>query len=307
MVTILMATYNGERYLEQQLESLLKQTVDVRIVITDDCSTDTTYDILMKYEKAYPDIIEINKRDTNSGNAAINFFEMMKKYKDDYIMLCDQDDVWKPDKAEKSLRKLKEMEAQYGKDMPLLVHSDLCVVDENLEVLDESYIHRVNADYSKHKLNNIIIQNTLTGATAMYNRALADMIIGEPKYMVMHDWWLILIASAFGEVDYIPEATIYYRQHGHNVVGSTNMRSAKYMLKRFFNKQDVIRAIEETYEQAESFMEVYGDKLSDKNKELVTQYCEIPKLTKFHRVYRIFKLNTLKNGFLRNVAYILFI
>ena len=308
MISILLATYNGEKYISQQLDSIINQSVsEFKIFICDDCSSDRTIDIIKGYLEIYPEKIYLEVNKDNSGSASSNFMKLMKKHKDDYIMLCDQDDIWLPDKIEKSLKKIKHMEIKYGVNMPLLVHTDLCVVDNDLKILDKSYIHRVNANYSKNAFNNEIIQNTLTGNTAIYNMALANLITNEPKYMVMHDWWLILIASAFGKVDYIEEATILYRQHKDNIVGSTNMRSFLYMLKRFCNKKDVVKAIDETYLQAESFLEVYEDTLSDELVKFLYEYIEIPKLSKLKRLNRIIKLNTFKNGFLRNIAYILFI
>lgn len=300
MITILMATYNGERYLRQQMDSLLAQTVqDFVVFICDDCSTDRTLSILKEYEALYPERIKVNQRKENSGNAWKNFMDMMIGQKDEYMMLCDQDDIWLPDKIEVTLQKMKEMECCYGKEMPLLVHTDLKIVDENLQVISDSLIRMLNADYSKTKLHQQIVQNTLTGCTVMYNRALAEYILKKPSYMVMHDWWLMLIASAFGKIDYVHKATILYRQHEKNVVGTKNMKSPFVMLKLFFDGEKIRKALDGSYHQAAEFYKIYGEDLQDAQKELVKRYSEIPKMKKGKRISCIIQLKTYKNGLSR--------
>ena len=231
MISILLASYNGEKYIAGQIDSLLNQTIqDFRLFICDDASTDDTYSMLSDYSNKNPGKIHVSRNRKNSGGAKHNFIEMMINHKDDYVMLCDQDDVWLPTKIEVTLAKMREMESEFGSETPLLVHSDLVVVSKKLETIFPSFKIAMNADYSKTELQNQIIQNTLTGCKVMYNKSLADLITEVPEYMVMHDWWLIIIASAFVVIGTINEPTILYRQHEDNDIGAKNVRSLNHIL-----------------------------------------------------------------------------
>lgn len=307
MITILVATYNGEKYIREQLDSLLNQTVkEINIVICDDKSTDNTFSILKEYESKYSKKIKVVRNEVNTGSAKHNFFKMILENKDDYVMMCDQDDVWKKDKVEVTLNKMKELELKHGNRTPILVHTDLTVVDKDLNVISESYKYRMKANFNKTKLNNVIIQNIAAGCTTMINRSLCE-IIREPKYCVMHDWWLVLVASAFGIVDHVDRSTIYYRQHGANEVGSGNIRSFKYRFKRLINNKDIKKAVNETYDQCENLIDTYKDKLSDNQIKLLENYISIPSKNKISKIRTIYKYDFHKNTFTRRIAHILFI
>ncbi len=308
MISILLASYNGEKYIAQQIESILTQTEQNFIIyVNDDCSSDRTYEIEKKYEAMYPDKIKVTRNKKNSGNAKYNFINMMIEHKDDYVMLCDQDDVWLPNKIEITLKKMKSMERRFGKEKPALVHTDLVVVDEKLNVISKSFKKMMNADYGKIRINNEIVQNTLTGCTVMYNKALAEYIKNTPKYMVMHDWWLMLIASAFGNIGIVNYQTVLYRQHGKNVVGTRNMRSYKFMLLMFLEKGNYIRnALKESYIQAGSFYCMYGKMLNCESKNVVFMYSRMISMCKFKKIITLFKLNTFKNGLFRKIAQIIY-
>ena len=308
LISILMATYNGEPYIAEQIESLLAQTVqDFTLYIRDDCSTDGTYEIAQAYAHAHPGKIFASRSEENSGSAKHNFMRMMVEYRDDYLMLCDQDDVWLPDKVEKTLKKLQEMERKHGSETPLLAHTDLRVVDEELRVMEPSFIKAMHADYNKTGLNQLLVQNTLTGCTAMYNCALAELLTKEPPYMVMHDWWLMLVVAAFGRIGHSGEQTILYRQHQGNQIGAKNVNTLRYKLNRFLHGEEVKIALRQTYEQAQSFLGIYEEMLSPEQRHLLRQYVQTPTLPKLARWRRVHLLGTLKNGFSRNVAHFLYI
>lgn len=308
MISILLASYNGEKYIAQQIESILTQTEQNFIIyVNDDCSSDSTYEIEKKYEAMYPDKIKVTRNKKNSGNAKYNFINMMIEHKDDYVMLCDQDDVWLPNKIEITLKKMKSMERRFGKEKPALVHTDLVVVDEKLNVISKSFKKMMNANYDRTKLNNIIIQNTVTGCTAMYNRALAELIIKPKGFFVMHDWWIAVIASAFGNMGHIDYKTILYRQHGKNSIGVRNMKSFKFIINYMFKVGSIKRAIAETYFQAKSLYITYSSKLSKEQKKFLFEYININRKNKFLKILNIFKLNVFKNGFLRNIGYFIYI
>ncbi|MCI1958140.1 MAG: glycosyltransferase family 2 protein [Clostridia bacterium] len=308
MISILLASYNGEKYISQQIESVLNQTYrDFVLYINDDCSTDKTYEIAKAYETKYPEKIKVTQNQKNSGGAKYNFIDMMINHKDDYIMLCDQDDVWMPDKIKITLRKMHNIEMKSGEGKPILVHTDLKIVDEELNIISPSFKKFMCADYNKAKLNNLLIQNIITGCTVMYNRALSKLIKEPEGYIVMHDWWLAIIASAFGSIQHVDEATILYRQHGNNSIGVRNMRSIKFILTYMVRLKKIKKALADTYCQAEVFYRTYEKEISNKQKKLLKTYCMIPKKNKVAKIFTVFKLKTFKNGIVRNIGYILYI
>jgi glycosyltransferase involved in cell wall biosynthesis len=303
-----MASYNGEKYIARQLDSLLSQTSnDFTLYINDDCSTDSTWEIIRTYERKYPGKIIASRNTGNSGSAKHNFISMMIEKKDDYVLLCDQDDVWLPQKIEKTILELRQMEAQYGKETPLLVHSDLTVVDENLAVITPSFHEAMKVGYNRTALRHFLIQNIITGCTAAYNRALAELITAVPGYLVMHDWWLGLIAAAFGKFGYIQEQTVLYRQHSHNEIGARDVRTLGYKVNRFLHGNEVRKDINLTYTQAASFLRMYFDVLNDGQKTLLSEYIRIPAKNKIMRCLTVNKLGVLKHGITRKIANFLFV
>jgi len=307
MISILMATYNGEKYIEEQLESLFTQTnTDFILYIQDDASTDSTWKILNRFYEKYPEKIRLSQLEKNTGNAKFNFLELMARVQDDYIMLCDQDDVWLPTKIEETLAKMKEMETEYP-NQPIIVHTDLTVVDKDLNIISPSFKYAMESDFTRNAFPQLLIQNILTGCTCMYNRRLSEYLVRKPNYCIMHDWWLMLIASAFGKIGHIDKPTILYRQHGENSVGAQNFRTLAYVLERVRKGNEIKKAILITFSQAESILEVFNDLLPDKYKQMARQYCAIPKMNKLKRWHTVYTMKALKIGIVRNIAYFLYI
>lgn len=308
MITVLLAAYNGQEYLAEQLDSLLSQSEQRFVVhICDDASTDSTWEIITHYAANYPNKFTAHRNEKNSGGAKYNFMKMMVEHKDDYVMLCDQDDVWLPDKIKKTLAAVQALEEKHGTKTPVLVHTDLCVVNRRLEVISDSFIKAMNANYSKTALHQQLIQNTLTGCTAMYNRALADLLTEMPTYMEMHDWFLMLTASAFGVIEHINEPTVLYRQHGSNEIGAKDVKTLRFVLNKLRKPHEIRQAIQTTYAQAWAFLTVFSEKLSPTQIELIYAYVKIPKLSKLGRLKTIFRYKFFKNGFMRNSAYLFFV
>ena len=307
MISILLASYNGEKFIAEQIESVLCQTVqDFYLYIRDDKSTDGTLSIVNGYAERYANKVFVSQNEANSGGAKHNFMNMMIERKDDYVMLCDQDDVWRQDKIEVTLNEMLKLEKIYNYKTPLLVQTDLVVVDENLETLSPSYKIAMNMDYRRTKLENLVIQNTLTGCTVMYNHALADLITEDPPFMVMHDWWLMLVASAFGKIGSLDSKTVLYRQHGENEIGAKDVRSIRYRVDRLRDYGDAKRAINETYLQAQSFLEAFKHKLCSRSKKLLSDYGDIPNHRKLARWIIMCRLGTYKNNVSRKIAQFVF-
>jgi len=303
-----LSVYNGEQFIADQLDSLLQQTYqDFHIYACDDCSTDSTYAIIQDYCARYPGRIAATRSAQNSGGAKHNAIRLMIEHREDYLMLCDQDDVWLPNKIEITLAKLKEMENRYGIDVPLMVHTDLEVVDAQLETIQPSFWAAMNSNCYKNKLHNLVIQNIITGCTVMYNRALAELIWAEPGFMVMHDWWLGLAAAAFGYIEPMEIQTIKYRQHANNDIGAKDVRTMSYKFKRLLNYGEVKHAVNMTYRQAESFLEMYRERLTAEQIRLLVEYSAMPNHNKVKKWITICRLGTFKNGVGRKIAQFLFI
>lgn len=216
-VDILLATYNGEKYLREQLDSLLVQTYkNIRIIISDDSSTDATKKILKEYEEK-DDRIIFYEQEKNLG-VVLNFEFLLKKVESNYYMFADQDDIWNDDKVEKSLKKLKETDAD-------LVFTDLQVVDDELNVINESYWDLKGLRQKITQCNSfeaLYLNNYVTGCTILAKSETINKILPLPntsKY-VLHDYWTALIISQSGKIEYLDEATIKYRQHKNNRIGS---------------------------------------------------------------------------------------
>ncbi len=222
---VLLAAYNGEKYIAQQIDSILAQTwQDFTLFIHDDGSADRTGEILADYETRCPDRIRI-LRYAPSGSACRNFFSMLQRVEAAYYFFSDQDDVWLPDKLESSMALLRSLE-EGNKKMPALVFSDLRVVDESLIVTAESYLQLTGRDPHHRELPAILRRNSAAGCTIGINRACkeAALTIGDIGQVFMHDWWLFLTAAACGRTAFIDRPLVLYRQHGGNVVGASRGR-----------------------------------------------------------------------------------
>lgn len=217
-IDILLATYNGEKFVKEQIESILNQTYEnFNLIISDDASTDNTLNILEEYEKK-DTRIKVFKKEKNKG-LIDNFEFLLKNVTSDYFMFSDQDDIWKKDKIEKSINKLKE--ESLG-----LVYTDLEIVDEKLNVIYPSY-WKYKQIYKKIiKYNNfeaLYLNNFVTGCTILAKSKYIKDILPLPRNskFVLHDYWTALIISAKDKISYVEEPTIQYRQHKNNRVGSS--------------------------------------------------------------------------------------
>lgn len=305
-VDILMAVYNGETYVREQVNSILHQTYgNWNLIIQDDCSNDGTMDLLKPYAREYPERIVVKQREKNSGAAQRNFFSMLPDARNRYVMFCDHDDVWLPDKVERTLTVIREME-QRGAQRPLLAHTDLSVVDGELRPLAASMVTR-------QKLNplgtfeQLLVQNAVTGCTMMVNRPLLDMVKEVPKRAIMHDWWFALIAAAFGEIGYANEPTILYRQHGGNQVGAKDASSLQYNMDRLKDQAGARKVLYDTCVQADEFLRIYRDRLDPDRLSLLSAYARLPEKGKCQRIATLCRYGLWKRGLARKLGQLIFI
>lgn len=263
-VQILLSTYNGEKYVEQQLDSLLKQDYgNLEILIRDDGSKDNTLSILETYSKKYPNIKVI--KDVNKGVIS-SFFELLREASEtaDYFAFCDQDDFWKPSKVSRAVQLMEKEDSS----VPLLYFSRLDIVDDNLEFLKHSQIPPRGVGFE-----NALIQNVATGCTIAFNKAMLQLFkkrVPEVDKVTMHDGWFYLLGAAFGKLIYDPESHLLYRQHSSNALGMANNKVKSAMI-RYKNFQKVGKEKPFT-KQAHEFYRLYKDELSPEKRTLIEDY-----------------------------------
>ena len=272
-VDILLATYNGERYVGEQIESIQGQTYkDWRLLVSDDCSSDGTLGVVKSYA-AGDSRISVASEGVRYGGAKENFFALMAKSSAPYVMFCDQDDFWLPPKVEKSLEAIHSLEAKSGKDKPLLVFCDMKVVDAGLGVISDSFETYRHFDPHRLSLRHLIAQNVAAGCCMLANRAALDLLdnSGQHERIEMHDWWLMLAVSAFGHIGYIEEPLSLYRQHGDNEVGAVKYSPLTTAKDIGFMEEQFLSVID----QAEAFLDSYGDMLPVEEAQSLKKFISI--------------------------------
>jgi glycosyltransferase involved in cell wall biosynthesis len=257
-VTVLMSTYNGSQFLQAQLNSLYEQTYpNIRILVRDDGSTDTTRDLLAA--ECAKGAIEQLDSDGNLG-ATGSFFTLLHHAAQTdtaYIAFCDQDDVWQADKIERAVSLLAAVT-----DVPALYCSRLEIVDEQLHILE------LSLKPQKIGFGNALVENIAVGCTMVLNRKAIDLLCQQalPHHVYVHDWWCYLVISCFGEIIFDDEARIKYRQHSSNVIGvaTNHLGVLKRKFARLFNARLWIS------EQAIAFDHLFANRLPSAEAELLT-------------------------------------
>lgn len=301
IVTILMATYNGEHYLQEQLDSLEHQECKRwKLIVGDDGSKDRTLEILFKFQQECPNSVEIIKNDPPTGSAKANFMQLLVKADTPYIMFCDQDDIWEPHKVQSTLSCMEKLETDT--DIPVLVHSDLAVLGEN-GIISESFFQYQNLPTTT-KLSSLIIQNSVTGCTVMINQSLQERMlqVNDYKRMIMHDYWAVLIASVYGKVGFLKEHTMYYRQHSTNSVGAKESGNPLYLMKRLMQGRKTYKEqMKESMIQIACFLETYAEKypIRQEMQMLLEGYASLIDRNKFYRMWFYSRYEVRKQGFIR--------
>jgi glycosyltransferase involved in cell wall biosynthesis len=282
---ILLSTYDGAAFLVEQLDSLLAQTCqDFRVTVRDDGSQDGTREILERYAAAHPERFVVLPADGERRGAAASFAGLLAGATAPYAMFCDQDDVWVPDKIESTLAVMRDLEKAHGAATPLLVYTDLRVVDARLAVIDESFWHfqRIHPERLT-RLARVLVQNFATGCTVMVNRALAALAAPVPAEAIMHDWWLALVATAFGKAALLRRPTVLYRQHGRNDIGATRWRFLDGVRNFFFDRERRRAGIarqkridQMLTRQAAAFASRFGDRLGADDRARLRAFATLP-------------------------------
>ena len=313
-IAVLLSTYNGEKYLTEQLESLEAQRFRAfDLFIRDDGSSDRTREYIKQFQARSNLSIVLLESQENVG--AIKSFELLlrralevKQY--DYFMFCDQDDVWFSNKVEISFGAIEKLQQRYGKEQMLLVYTDLEVVDEHLHLLSKSFWRYFHLDPAKNCCSHIAMQCNVTGCTMIFNRALATAALPFAAECTMHDHWIALVASSFGVIDYVDDATIAYRQHQSNVSGGAPEFNFAYIITKALK-----------YAKEGEFHEVLGRQIAQvealivRYEPLYTSHCfevfhamrQLREVSLFQRIRTIVQYRLFKHGWVRNVGLLLWL
>lgn len=220
-LAVLLATCNGESYIGMQLDSLFHQTCqDFTLYIHDDGSTDGTLAVIETYRQQYPERLCVLEYEPQ-GNARDNFLSLLQRVQAEYYMFCDQDDCWLAEKVQISLESIQDLQGEQS-HIPCLVFSDLTVTDSQLHALHFSYLEYKHKNPKDLSLKALLRENVAPGCTILCNQALAEygLKYEDSAHLFMHDWWLMLVAAAFGRIAWISKSLVLYRQHGNNAVGA---------------------------------------------------------------------------------------
>lgn len=249
-VTVLMSTYNGEKFLETQLNSLIDQKdIRVNILVRDDGSNDATVDILKKYQKK-------GLLDWYSGvnkKSAMSFLDLIEKVApiDDYYAFCDQDDFWNNDKLS---RAVKFIEQNSSSEIPTIYCSNYQLVDENLQKLSDNNHVTTTTFYES------LVSSCCTGCTMVFNKKLLLKLKNKiPDVIVMHDDWCHKVCLALGgKVLFDNTKTLLYRQHSSNVDGGVHcFKSRMIKIYQRIKSKDCIRS-----RQLKEIVKLYSDEIS---------------------------------------------
>ncbi|MGQ9804885.1 MAG: glycosyltransferase family 2 protein [Chlorobiales bacterium] len=279
IVNILLSTYNGEKYIRPQLDSLLAQSYpNILIHIRDDGSSDKTIEILEAYCAAHSNIILT--KGSNLG-AAKSFYQLLlNAYKEaTYFAYCDQDDVWKPEKIE---RAVSIHQQQQEPSCPMLYFSEFEIVNEKLQRKASSKLNRY------YDFKTALLQNVPFGCTQVWNKAAQELLCKhQPDFFYMHDWWNFLVISGVGKILYDASETLYYRMHGENVFGQTTSFSAR-MLNRFILLKKRNLPILSAWRQAVEFQKLFLSYLPLEHQKDLLEFTR-SKNSIFNRLEYVFK------------------
>lgn len=303
-IDILLATYRGGVNFFEQLDSLSKQTFkNFNLIIRDDACERDLAPKIMALSGKFSGTVSLLDDQLGTLGALRNFSRLLEESKSDYVMFCDQDDVWTPTKIEKTFAVIVALEKEHGQGTPLLVHTDLKVVTSDLDVISESLWRYQNIHpRNREGFNRLLVQNVISGCTVMINKPLRDLALPVSEDAVMHDWWLALVASAFGKIGHVDQATMLYRQHESNEIGAKGW-GIPFVVKNLLGRGGQVReGLLKTQGQARAFLDIYQDKLPDELKATVNCYAYIDQNTYIKKVYLLIRYRLFKVGLTRNIG-----
>jgi glycosyltransferase involved in cell wall biosynthesis len=299
---VILAVFNGQTYLPAMLDSLLSQTTpDFNVLVRDDGSRDGSLAILESYKARFDGRLSVITGEP-SGSATANFAILMRETRADYVLLADQDDVWKPEKVELTLRSLKEAEVKYGKSTPIYFATDIAVVNKDLEVISASYWKWKRLRPSMmSKLSQSLICVPIQGMASGMNRALLDLSNPVAEKAISHDWWAQLIAAAMGKVICDPAVTALYRVHGGNASVPKKVGVIPY-LKLGLDATFLRRGLGRRIEQANALADAFAGRMPPDKLKVIRRFSRLQSQGFVQRRWTLVSGNYLYHDLVRSVA-----
>jgi len=307
-IDIVLATYDGERFLGAQLDSIIAQThSNWHLIVRDDGSNDGSTAIIERYRQLLPNRLTVLDDDVGTLGHAQNFARMLDVSTAPYVAFCDQDDIWLPHKLQQSLDELRRLERRSGPGTPSLVFSDSVVVDADLRTIDDSYwahsgLHPADA----LEFGRMLCDNVVAGHTTMINAALREVALPIPPCVVLVDWWVAVLASAIGASSFITAPTVNYRQHGNNAIGARRVPGPNWdtglKFVRRLRAGPVAR--KRRYDQAEALSARVASTMNPDLLPPLEAFLELPRLGVIARVKQARHHGLLPRGFVRSCVFI---
>ncbi|KUM10273.1 MULTISPECIES: glycosyltransferase family 2 protein [Mycobacteriaceae] len=295
-VLILLATFNGDRYLPEQLTSVERQTyTSWSMLISDDGSTDATPQLLEDFRVRHADRVAILKG-SGPRSAKGNFFRLLREAPSvPYVAFCDQDDVWMETKLEELVAACAKLERQLDPGAPCAVFSDLRVVDEDLRLQAPSFFRQTNARPDRISFGSLLVENAIPGCSMLVNQALVRefrRFRGDLEDARMHDWWLSLLAAGLGALAFVPDQLVLYRQHARNAAGSVHRTGIAFAWAKLVHgdRSDAKASIA----QAVLLLAAHGSRFPEQSRRQLSAFAALGGSSKLRRVFVCLRHRILK-------------
>ena len=307
-ITILLATYQGEKYLPFLLESLSCQTESrFQVLYQDDGSTDRTVSLLQTWSQKDDRFHPACQQGLHLG-AVKNFFSLLQQSDSDLVLLCDQDDIWEANKVESLVQTYNSFLSPHNPNIPVMVHSDASIINENGQLIADSFFRLEGWDPRALQLNRLLVQNNATGCMMLLNRPLVNLIThyGDPAKMFMHDWFIALTAASFGKVIFLDKPLTRYRQHENNAIGASSVSLIRRGFRALRERDKAKARIALTYSHARAFREAYDGVLPPESAQVIDAYLSTQNMPKLPRILSVRSQGCLMQSTITRLGQFLF-
>lgn len=308
VICVVLSVFNGQKFLEAQLESIKWQTWNNWILlIADDGSMDDSCAIIEAFQRKEPHRVHVAKFPEASGSPTKAFLRLLNCVPANilYVALCDQDDIWFPEKLETLYQQCRQLDRLHP-GSPGLIYSDLMVVDEHLHVTAPSFARSIRVKPAKVSFEQLLLENSIPGCSMLFNRPLLSLVQradpSDPR-IIMHDWWIALAAFGSGEVWYVPKPLMSYRQHSNNVVGSVTRFGLGFMLNKA--RELRTRDFKTEVHQAATLLRTVGSQMRPQAIRSLSAFVGIYERSKVNRVAACYRHGILKQTVVRRVQQVL--
>lgn len=304
-IEVLLATRDGALFLGDQLASLRAQNMtEWGLVVADDGSRDRSLDILEQATSGMRSVNVLPSSGDGPGQGpGRTFARLLAASRGDWVLPCDQDDVWEPQKLSRLAGLVRDEERR--EPGPILLVHDLMVCDAALHPCGRFWHRqRFNPAHGK-RFGTLLAMNSFPGCAMLANRALLDLALPIPPEAVMHDWWLALVAAAKGRIVVVDEPLVRYRIHQSNAVGALpESLWARACAKRWWDATCARRALALALMQARTLALRHGPTLPEKRRRQLETFCSLPEMPRWKRIPCLLRHGIGKSGIFRNAHFL---